>query len=230
VTPYYEDAGITLYLGDAQLIVSDLPADSFDMVLTDPPYGMNYKSGWSGAKVSMDGTRAALRMYRQLIPELVRVMRDGSHMYWFTRWDVFADAVDSLTPFLPVANMLVWDKGHPGMGDLTLYGYSHELVLFAVKGKRPLVGGRPGNIFRHNPVPPVHRTHVTEKPVGLLRPWIEASAPDCLLDPFAGSGSALLAAQQLGRRAVGVEIEERYCEAAATRLSAARDDLFGGAA
>lgn len=232
MTPYYADESVTLYHGNAEDVLAELPSATADVVLTDPPYGMNYKSGWSGANVAMDGTRNALRMYRRLLPELVRVMADDAHLYWFTRWDVFADATDALSPYLPVVNMLVWDKGHPGMGNLTLYGYSHELILFAVKGKRGLVGGRPGNVFRTNPVPVGRRIHPTEKPLGLLRQLIVPSAATSVLDLFAGSGSTLIAAKEAGATAIGIELEERYCEAAALRLqqAATQGELFGGAA
>lgn len=83
---------------------------------------------------------------------------------------------------------------------------------------------RMGSVFAgFAPVPPRERTHPTEKPVALQRPLIERSCPagGLVLDPFAGSGATLVAAQQLGRSAVGVELEERYCEAAARRLEQA---------
>lgn len=218
--PYYEDERITLYHGDARDVTLGLPPGSTHCVLTDPPYGMNYESGYSGATVRMDGTRLCLRMYRELLPQINRVMADDAHLYWFTRWDVWTDAHDSIAAHLPVKNMLIWDKGHPGMGDLSLYGYSFEMAVFAAKGRRKLIGGRPNSVFAYPPVPNARRHHPTEKPGDLLGDWISRSTlpGEVVLDPFAGSGSTLLAAAHLNRRSIGIEIDERYCEIVATRL------------
>lgn len=219
--PYYADDQVTLYLGDCREIVRELSPESVDLIVTDPPYGMNYDSGWSGATVHLDGTRLCLRMYRELLPLLARVMRNDSHLYWFTRWDVWPDAYDAIAPHIPVRNALICDKGHPGMGNLEVYGYSYEMAVFASKGHRKLNGGRPNSVFRMRSVPIAQRYHPTEKPVGLLSDWISRSSAvdETVLDPFAGSGSTLVAARNLGRRAIGVEIEERYCEMAARRLA-----------
>jgi site-specific DNA-methyltransferase (adenine-specific) len=221
VTPYFDDGQVTIYLGDARDVVETIADVSVDLIVTDPPYGMNYDSGWSGAAVHLDGTRLCLRMYRQLLPGLQRVLKDGSHVYWFTRWDVWPDAYDAIAPFLPVKNALIWDKGHPGMGNLEVYGYSYEMAVFAAKGHRALNGGRPNSIFRYNPVPVASRNHPTEKPLGLIAEWITRSSNpgDVVFDPFMGSGTTLRAAKDLGRRAIGIEIEERYCEIAVKRLA-----------
>ncbi|UAW08544.1 DNA methyltransferase [Mycobacterium phage Leozinho] len=231
MTPYYQDDQVTLYHGDCREVIRELAPQSVNLVMTDPPYGMNYDSGWSGASVHLDGTRLCLRMYRELLPLVARIMAPDSHMYWFTRWDVWPDAYDCIAPHVPVRNMLVWDKGHPGMGNLESYGYSFEMAVFASKGHRPLVGGRPNSIFKVNPVPNSQRVHPTEKPIGLLSDWIERSsvAGEVVFDPFAGSGSTLVASRNLGRRAVGVEIEERYCELTAKRLDQMCLDFREGA-
>jgi site-specific DNA-methyltransferase (adenine-specific) len=220
---------VTLYHGDCREIVRDLPAGSVHMVLTDPPYGMNYDSGWSGATVHLDGTRLCLRMYRELLPLLSRTMHDNAHLYWFTRWDVWPDAYDAIAPHVPVRNALICDKGHPGMGNLEVYGYSYEMVVFASKGHRKLNGGRPNSVFKMTPVPVAQRVHPTEKPVGLLSAWIARSSNigETVLDPFVGGGSTLVAARNLGRSAVGIEIDERYCEVAAKRLAQGVFDLEG---
>lgn len=210
-----------IYYGDSRDILKDLETESIDAVVTDPPYGMGYDSGWSGASVHLDGTRLCLRMYRQLLPEIVRVMKNNSHLYWFTRWDVWPDAYDVIAPFLPVKNALIWDKNHPGMGNLEVYGYSFEMAVFASKGHRKLNGGRPNSIFRYKPVPVAHRIHVTEKPVDLLSDWIRRSTNpgDVVLDPFMGSAATGEACLKLGRRFIGVEIDKNIFEVACQRLN-----------
>jgi site-specific DNA-methyltransferase (adenine-specific) len=217
---FHEEPGITLYCGDCRDVLPLLGTGSAGLLVTDPPYGMNYDSGWSGASVHLDGTRLCLRMYRQALPEISRVLKDSSHFYWFTRWDVWPDAYDAIAPFFPVRNALIWDKGHPGMGNLESYGYSYEMAVFASKGSRALNGGRPNSIFRYNPVPIAHRLHPTEKPIELIREWVTRSSNEgeCVLDPFCGSGAMLEAAKSLGRQAIGIEIEPKYCEIAVKRL------------
>lgn len=212
-----------LWHGDCEDLLAEI--SDVSVLMTDPPYGMNYKSGWSGASVAMDGTRMCLRMYRRLLPKIVETLNDDAHLYWFTRWDVWPDVADIFAPVLPLKNALIWDKGHPGMGDLKSYGYSFEMCAFAAKnGKRPLSGGRPGSVFQCNPVPVAHRKHPTEKPVALLLDWMARSAnkEDLILDPFMGSGTTGVAAISAGCRFVGIEIERKYFDIACERIAAAQ--------
>ncbi len=213
---------IKLLQGDCLDVMQDIELGSIDMVLTDPPYGMAYKSGWSGASVAMDGTRMCLRMYKKALPVLVDLMAENAHFYFFTRWDVWPDIADMLSPYIPVKNALIWDKGHPGMGDLKSYGYSYEMIAFASKGKRALIGGRPGNIFKHNPVPNAKRLHPTEKPSALLEEFILRSTNegDTVLDPFMGSASVGEVCKKLNRNFIGIELDKKYFQIAQDRISA----------
>jgi site-specific DNA-methyltransferase (adenine-specific) len=127
---------------------------------------------------------------------------------------------------LRIKGALVWWKDRGGMGDCgASFAPDYEVILHGSgPTRRPLLGKRHGAVLAgYPPVPPRLRTHPTEKPVQLLSYLIERSCPPQgrVLDPFAGTGATLVAAQQLGRRAVGVELEERYCEAAARRLEEA---------
>ncbi|MBX3031882.1 MAG: site-specific DNA-methyltransferase, partial [Chloroflexi bacterium] len=208
-TPYYSDEMTTLYLGDCREL---LPAvDPVSLVLTDPPYGITYVSN-SGAgrgttPISNDGTRLSLRLYREVVP----VMR-ADHILWFTRWDAWPDVWYILGAHHPLRGLLVWDKGSPGMGDLEHWGPSYELIASAGNGR--ITGGRDGSVLRYNAPPSRDRLHPTQKPVSLLSYLIGKLDPTSVLDPFAGSGSTLVAAKSLGRRSIGIEIEERYAEIA----------------
>lgn len=213
--PYFERDGITIYHGDCREVLPTLAAGSVDLVLTDPPYGVTYQSnavaGRGAQPITNDGTRLSLALYRQVVPLL-----DAKHVLWFTRWDAWPDVWAILGQHLPLRGLLIWDKGSPGMGDLSHWGCSYEMIASAGYGK--LEGGRDGSVLRFPCVSHGAREHPTEKPGALLRYLIGKLAPQTILDPFMGSGTTLVAAKALGRRAIGIEIEEKYCEIAARRL------------
>lgn len=106
------------------------------------------------------------------------------------------------------------------------------MKLIASAGSGKINGSRDGSILRYNGVSPKSRIHPTEKPVGMLAYLIEKIGAASVIDPFAGSGSTLAAAKTLGRRSVGIELDESYCEGIAKRLAEqdAQDTLFGGVA
>ncbi len=221
MTPYYEDETVTLYHGDCQQITEWLKAD---VLVTDPPYGMAFVSSWTTRRRPIAGDRdsdardAALALWGHEKPAAV-----------FGTWRVDRPA--------GTRQVLVWDKTDgvgPGMGDLaSAFGTSHEEVYLL--GDWPKRGQqRRGSVFRTacamgNPNGLVARSgHPSPKPVGLMEQLVAAAAPGVIADPFAGSGATLLAARAQGRRSIGVELEERYCEIIAARL--AQGDLFGGVA
>ena len=125
IQPYYERDGIVIYHGDCRDILPEL--EPVDLVLTDPPYGVTYESNTGGRRgkepITNDGTRISLRLYRQVIP-LIR----ARHVLWFTRWDAWPDVWELLGQSFPMRGLLVWDKGTPGMGDLSHWGPSYELI------------------------------------------------------------------------------------------------------
>ena len=213
--PYYDHAGITIYCADCRDILPHLP--KVDLVLTDPPYGVSYVSnsgvGRGTIPITNDGARLSLGLYRQTIPLI-----DAAHVLWFTRWDAWPDVWLLLGQAFPLRGLLVWDKGTPGMGDLNHWGSSYELIASAGLGK--IQGSRDGSVIRLNGVASGSRHHPTEKPIELFTYLIEKlEGAALILDPFMGSGTTLVAAKQLGRRAIGIEIEERYCEIAVKRLA-----------
>jgi DNA modification methylase len=224
VTPYYEQDGIAIYHGDCR----DAPvaSGSVDLLLTDPPYGMAFVSGWTAAKatVKSDGVRQGVRVVRSALNELAHSFSSDMHALVFCHWESWPDFYDNLCHLFQIRNALIWNKGGGGMGDLRHeYAKDYEVLLFGacsrgreLRGKR--VGAVRSGISR---VSASRRLLPFEKPVELLADLIERHAPDdgLVLDPFLGSGSTLIAAQQAGRRAVGIEIDEQRCEMAAKRLA-----------
>ncbi len=214
IEPYYADGRATLYHGDCRDILPRLAP--VDLVLADPPYGVTYVSnhnvGRGTQPITNDGARLSLALQRAVIPLL-----KARHVLWFTRWDAWPDVWMELGMWFPLRGLLIWDKNDPGMGDLNHWGPSYELIASAGTGKT--IGGRDQSVLRYPKVPSANRNHPTEKPPSLLEYLIGKLGAVTVLDPFAGSGSTLVAAKNLGRRAIGIEIDERYCEIAARRLS-----------
>lgn len=197
--PFYNEDGITIYCGDLR----ELWPIEADVIVTDPPYGMAYRSK-RGETVAGDRDtelRDWLLEQWQERPALV-----------FGTWRAGRPVCRAL---------LVWDKGRsPGMGDLSLpWGPSHEEIYVRGHG---WVGSRQGSVLQVDGIPArsaQRPDHPTPKPVALMRKLLEHCPEGVVLDPFMGSGSTLVAAKELGRRAIGVEIEERYCRLAVERLS-----------
>lgn len=205
-TPYYCDDLVTLYHGDCLEISEWLDAD---VLVTDPPYGMRYvsnsgKSGPTAAIANDEGVAAR---------EAVLTMWGARPALMFGTWRV------NRPP--NVRQLLVWDKGEsPGMGNLAMpWGPAHEEVYVMGDGWN---GRRRPNVVRVPTLPPAasyRPDHPTPKPVALMEQLIECAPAGVIADPFAGSGATLVAARNLGRQVIGVELEERYCQIIADRLA-----------
>lgn len=227
---YFERDGVAIYHGDCRELLALLPRDSVDVIVTDPPYGIEYRSArrTDGISSPIAGD-ADLAIAREGLAAALRLLRRHRHVYAFA-----SPAERAIFEGLPIggAAELVWNKGQMNAGDLALpWGNQHELIMFGVYAPSPANrkrgDGRLAARLRQGSVitePRVNAgatgAHPTEKPVRLLRRLIESSSllGEAVLDPFAGSGSTLVAALNEGRSAIGIEIEERYCEVAAERL------------
>lgn len=209
----------TLYLGDCREILPTLP--KVDAVITDPPYGINYQSnagvGAGTRPISNDGTRVSLRLYRSVIP-----MLQGAPTLWCTRWDAWPDVWELFAASMKVNGLLIWDKGKPGMGDLSHWGPSYEMI--ASCGPVKTRGSRDCSVLRYNTVPSSNRNHPTEKPEALFRYLIEkiTDVDMTVLDPFMGSATTGVAAMACDRKFVGIECDPAYFDIACRRIEGAQ--------
>ena len=212
--PYYEDtkAGIVIYHGDCRDILPHLP--KVDLVLTDPPYGIDIGgSGTIGGSGVVTVKDYGISTWDQVGMSMQQWMliRAKSDQWIVWGGNHLCDVIG------PSAGVLVWDKKCQNDWNDTFseMEMAWTNLLTRTKGYRHLWAGalraseRGANI----------REHPTQKPLALLQ-WCLGFAPDAttILDPFMGSGTTLRAAKDLGRKCIGIEIEEKYCEIAARRL------------
>ena len=223
--PYYEENGVKIYCGDCLEILPILsPAE---VVITDPPYGIGYRSGRKMSEIGLPRkyeNSFGLDEFNPLWPPNIQKLVTR-FLYLFTRWDktnIWMNALNQLN----VRARLIWDKCHWKMGDLSIYGNQAEDILLFSRGKPSIFingKGRRGNIFRYSSffLKEGQFNHPTQKPQQLIREFIldSTNKGELILDPFMGSGTTLRAAKDLGRKAIGIEIEEKYCEIAARRLT-----------
>lgn len=241
--PYYEDAAVTLYLGEFQDHLERLVGDA---VVTDPPYGetpLHWDQWPDGWPTMLESAAPALWCFGSL-----RMFLDRREDFWPWKF----------------SHEIVWEKHNGSWFSSDKFRRVHELATFWYRGawadlrhEVPRVSSGASNRGQvHRGRPGEHTgkikdvawtddgtrlqksviqlasmqgsaVHPTQKPLGIVSPLIEYSVPigGMVVDPFAGSGTTLLAAKLTGRRAVGVEVNEAYCEAAAIRLSQQSFDL-----
>lgn len=209
---YYQDEFVSLHHGDAREVDEWLDAD---VLVTDPPYGMDY-TGFGGRK----GEPRRVEGRLSVRGDEDTGARDAVLKAWgekpalvFGRWNIPRPERTRMR--------LIWDKTPCGyMGDVKLpWGAAEEEIYVLGQG---FVGKREPNIVRAQTLMSSDARrpdHPTPKPVPLMEALIAKCPPGVVADPFAGSGATLIAARNLGRRAIGVEMEERYCELIVSRLA-----------
>ena len=213
---------IQLIHGDCLEEMKNIPDGSVDMVLTDPPYGMKYKRHIKNPKHKAILNDNNLCWLPDALDEISRVLKPNGNIYIFCSWhnsNIFKSEMETR---FHIKNMLVWDKGGTGMGDLrTDYGGVYELVLFAVKkagNQRALNGRRDSNILKFPRSG--NKNHPTEKPLNLMQYLVSRSTDEnqTILDPFMGSGTTGVACKNLNRDFIGIELDKDYFEIAKERI------------
>ena len=205
VKPYYEEAGIVIYHGDCREV---LPSLSADLVLTDPPYGIR-KAEWDEdfplewLPLAAQASRTAMAVMCGINNLLTMPREIGPFAY---RWMLSVHLTNGMT------------RGLMGFGNWI------PVVVYAKEGESLY---RPQQDATEVPVVGEMPAHPSPKPLRAMTWIVERFEAETILDPFMGSGTTLRAAKDLGRRAIGIEIEEKYCEIAAKRLS--QGVLFGAA-
>lgn len=218
--PYFEKDGITIYHADCRDVLRSLPAGLQMVLITDPPYGVDLGNGKDMRRDGHGlGKRAYLSFddsYESFVSEIVPRLNEaldrccraavftGPHIHEQRKPDTIGGI------HCPAA------QGRHQWGFKTLLP-----VLLYGKAPRLNEGGRPTSIVSSELPEPASKFHPCPKPLGWMR-WLvklTSTTDEIILDPFAGSGTTLIAARDCGCRAIGIEISEAYCAIAARRLA-----------
>lgn len=211
--PYYADDLVTLYHGDCREITDWLSAD---VLVTDPPYGIGWRRGTNNARSS--------RAHAGIANDHDTSARDAALNLWGDRPGLVFGSFYAPAP--PHRHLLVYRKP-PDAGVVgSTTGWRRDIEPVYLTGPWPQRTARWSSVLETvtrnagSPSSPAGRYgHPHAKPLDVMETLIDACPPGDIADPFAGSGSTLVAARNLGRRAIGVELDERYCETIATRLA-----------
>ena len=224
MTPYYQDDLVTIYQGDSLDILPTLRGSSVDLIVTDPPYvigavsagNMATKAGGWGDMMNSS------RWFRDWYAMCRRVLKQDGAMWTFSNWRslpvVMKAAFDAEWS---LASVLVWHKDWIGPGGSVGLRPAYEMVALLAGPDFSIEDRGIPDVWTHKWASFKPSGHPAEKPVELLSRLIDESmrGPGLVVDPFAGSGSSLVAAKTLGHRAIGIEADERWCEVAARRCS-----------
>ena len=209
-----ENLNQTIILGDSVKVLPTLNFKSFDLLLSDPPYGMDFKSGWNTKdKIENDKIVDTISLFEDVLKESVPLLKDDAHFYLFGNINFIGNIRPIVEKYLTLKNILIWDRKVIGMGDLKSYGNSYDIIYFGYnKTWKDLNGTRDRDLLSYSRIDPAKNIHPTEKPLDILEYLIKKSSNenDKILEPFAGGGSTLLACKNLNRLATGIEIEEKY--------------------
>lgn len=204
--------GQRLILGDCLEVMPLL--GKFDAVVTDPPYGMSFKSNYRKEKHKVIANDECV----ELLQWACEIPVNHSRYIWM-RWDNLRD--------IPMPKSLItWVKNNHSMGDLDHeHGRKTEVCAFYRGGAHVFPNGRPNDVITGTRTG--NALHPTQKPVDLMRNVVEWTAGR-VIDPFMGSGTTLVACQKLGRNGTGVELDPDYFEIACKRVDEAtrQNDLF----
>jgi len=209
-------------LGDHRLLCGDstksedvdrlMNGEKAGMVHTDPPYGISYQSNRRTKSAEFEVLENDDRVLTEWIEPAIR-SSEGWVFIW-TTWKVLEQWFPVVKPFGNLSNLVVWSKGGGGIGDLKKTFSTDYEIAFVFNRGAELRGKRIGSVWSFGKDAAGNYEHPTQKPVALASEAIaKTTVKSCTVyDPFLGSGTTLIAAEQLGRKCYGMEISPQYCD------------------
>ena len=214
-----------IILGDCLEEMKGLQDNSIDLIVTDPPYLINYKTNY---RINKDHrfTKPILndnnpQLIKDVIEQSYRVMKDNSAMYMFCSADKVDFFKQELEKKFKIKNMIIWVKNNWTAGDLKgSYGRQYEIIFLVNKGRCIMNGKRITDIWKFDRVSGKTQLHQNQKPLELIKQCIEKHSQigDLILDPFAGSGTTGVACKNINRNYILIEKDEGYYNIIKERL------------
>ena len=200
-----------------------IPDKSIDLIVTDPPYLINYTRHVKGHRFSKpilnDNNNKQLII--DYIKECYRVMKDNTAMYMFSSHKTVDIFKQELEKYFNVKNIIIWDKQRQGMGDTsTVFGFQYELIFFVSKGQPKINGKRLSDIWSFPKIVGKQQMHQNQKPIELITQCIlkHSREDDIILDGFIGSGTTAIACLNTNRNFIGFELDKEYFDIATKRI------------
>lgn len=226
MTPYYENDGIVIYNGNCLDILPSLSGRAPNILCTDPPFAMT--GGISNGRESQVSDQFFAHWWRDIATTLSGMLAPNGSGFIWCDWRTAKIIADGFKPRQSyesrwrVAQMLFHDRQMVGLGR----PFRHSVDMLAyVRGpehKSTQIPPTTSNLVSHYWRYGSHPHHPAQKSVSLvvqLLRWCLDTTDDCVIDPFMGSGTSMIAARMMGKKAIGIEVDEEYCEIAVQRLA-----------
>lgn len=213
-----------IYNEDCLIGMQRIPDKSVDLVITDPPYLMNYRSN---RRISLDkfdhikNDKNSHDLISSFLVECYRILKDNTAIYMFCSWHHIDFFKREFERHFKLKNIIVWNKDNHGSGDLKgSYAPKHEFILFGHKGRCLLKNKRIPDVIDCAKIPSMRLTHPTEKPTPLIDIFVKNSSTegDLIVDGFVGTGSILESAILNDRNFIGFEMDKGYFDIANERI------------
>ncbi|AKA61314.1 DNA methyltransferase [Staphylococcus phage Stau2] len=209
-----------------------IPDNSIDLIVTDPPYLINYKTNWRKNKEHRFGKVILNDNNEQLIinyiEECYRILKNNSAMYMFCSSEKVDFFKQQLEKKFKIKNMIIWVKNNHTAGDLKgSFGRKYEILFLVVKGKKHFNGRRLTDVWEFDRVSGKKQLHQNEKPLDLIKQCImkHSNKGDVVLDGFIGSDITAIACMSTNRNYIGFELDEEYYNLASERIEKHKEIL-----
>ena len=203
-----------------------IPDKSIDLIVTDPPYLVNYKTGHRKDKTHRFNKVILNDDNEQLIIDYInecyRILKNNSAMYMFCSSDKVDFFKQQLENKFKIKNMIIWIKNNHTAGDLKgAFGRKYEIIFLVVKGVNHFNGKRLTDVWEFDRVSGKKQLHQNQKPLDLIKQCIEKHSDDgdLVFDGFVGSGTTAIACKELNRNYIGFELDKGYYDIAIERIS-----------
>lgn len=224
--PYYKSENGVLLQGDCLELIKEIPDKKIDLIVTYPPYLINYKTNYRKDKThdfcSVIENDNNPDLITNFIKESYRILKDDSAMYMFCSFDKVDFFKQELEKYFKIKNMIIWVKNNWTAGDLKAqFGKQYEIIFLVNKGRKLFNGSRITDVWNFKRVVGNNQIHQNQKPTDLIKQCIEkhSNEGDLILDGFAGSGTTAVACEELKRKWICMEYETKYCDVIVDRLN-----------